>query len=256
MNKNQSIGMYVILGIMVLAFVSMLFSGPTSSTQELSYTTFIQKVEQKEIKSVDMGRDMLIAVPFKQPEAKKTEVNPLYGEIKAPKLQYKVAFPENSDVLAKLEENNVEINVKKSNESGSMFGLGSSFITILLVLGFIMLIIKSIQAGGAQAMSFGKSRAKMLMDNKVKTRFSDVAGIDEEKKELEEIIKTKTQAYVLDKADSLGLDLEVEITVDNSELPVPVSVVLTGAAAPYAKARLSNIIANDLAVPKEAQIWN
>ena len=42
MNKNQSIGMYVILGIMVLAFISMLFSGPTSSTEELSYTTFIQ----------------------------------------------------------------------------------------------------------------------------------------------------------------------------------------------------------------------
>ena len=45
MNKNQSIGMYVILGIMVLAFISMLFSGPTSSTEELSYTAFLQKVE-------------------------------------------------------------------------------------------------------------------------------------------------------------------------------------------------------------------
>ena len=45
MNKNQSVGMYVILGIMVLAFVSMLFSGPTSSTEELSYTAFMQKVE-------------------------------------------------------------------------------------------------------------------------------------------------------------------------------------------------------------------
>ena len=188
MNKNQSIGMYIILGIMILAFISMLFSGPTSSTQELSYTTFIQKVENKEIKSVELGHDTLIAVPFKQPETKKTEINPIYGEIKAPKHQYKVAFPENSNILPKLQENNVEINVKKASESGSLFGLGSSFLTILLVLGFIMLIIKSIQAGGAQAMSFGKSRAKMLMDNKVKTRFSDVAGIDEEKKELEEIV--------------------------------------------------------------------
>ena len=143
MNKNQSIGMYVILGIMVLAFVSMLFSGPTSSTQELSYTAFMQKVEQKEIKSVDMGKDTLLAIPFKQPEAKKTEVNPIYGEIKAPKLQYKVAFPENSDILPKLQENGVEINVKKSSESGSLFA-GSSLITILLVLGFLMLIIKFI----------------------------------------------------------------------------------------------------------------
>ena len=107
MNKNQSIGMYVILGIMVMAFVSMLFSGPTSSTEELSYTAFMQKVEQKEIKSVDLGKDTLLAVPFKQPETKKAEVNPIYGEIKTPKLQYKVAFPENSDILPALEKNNV-----------------------------------------------------------------------------------------------------------------------------------------------------
>ena len=183
MNKNQSIGMYVILGIMVLAFISMLFSGPTSSTEELSYTAFLQKVENKEIKSVDMGKDALIALPVKQPEAKKTNSNPLYGEVRPPKLQYKVVLPENSDVLSKLEQNDVEISAKRANESNSAFGMGSSLITILLVLGFIMLIIKSIQA-----MSFGKSRAKMLMDSKVKTTFADVAGIDEERKELEEIV--------------------------------------------------------------------
>ena len=187
MNKNQSIGMYVILGIMVLAFISMLFSGPTSSTEELSYTTFLQKVENKEIKSVDMGKDSLIALPVNQPEAKKT-TNPWYGEVKPPKLQYKVVLPGNSDILNKLEENNVEISAKRASDSSSAFGIGSSLITILLVLGFIMLIIKSIQAGGAQAMSFGKSRAKMLMDSKVKTTFADVAGIDEERKELEEIV--------------------------------------------------------------------
>ena len=66
MNKNQSIGMYVILGIMVLAFISMLFTGPTSSTEELSYTTFMQKVENKEIKSVDIMRDTIIALPFEE----------------------------------------------------------------------------------------------------------------------------------------------------------------------------------------------
>ena len=188
MNKNQSVGMYIILGIMVLAFIAMLFNGPTSSTEELSYTTFLQKVENKEIKSVNLSKDALIAIPYKQPEAKQTTANPIYGEVKAPLLQYKVIIPENSDVLSKLESNNVEVNATKAGESGSMFGLGSSVITILLVFGFLLLIIKSIQAGGAQAMSFGKSRAKMLMDNKVKTTFNDVAGIDEERKELEEIV--------------------------------------------------------------------
>ena len=188
MNKNQSIGMYVILGIMVLAFISMLFTGPTSSTEELSYTAFLQKVENKEIKKVDMGKDILIAVPVNQPETKQKEINPFSGEVRTPQLQYKVVIPENSDVLTKLEANNVEVNATKASESGSMFGLGSSVITVLLIFGFLLLIIKSIQAGGAQAMSFGKSRAKMLMDSKVKTTFNDVAGIDEERKELEEIV--------------------------------------------------------------------
>ncbi|MBO5739138.1 ATP-dependent zinc metalloprotease FtsH [bacterium] len=188
MNKNQSVGMYVVLGIMVLAFISMLFSGPTSSTEEISYTNFMQKVENKEIKSVEMSRDSLIAIPIKQPEAKKSEISPIYGEIKPAQHQYKVALPSNTDIIPQLEKNNIEISVKKMSESNSVLGMGSSLITLLLVLGFIMLIIKSIQAGGAQAMSFGKSRAKMLMDNKVKTTFADVAGIDEEKKELEEIV--------------------------------------------------------------------
>ena len=188
MNKNQSIGMYVILGIMVLAFISMLFAGPTSSTEELSYTAFLQKVENNEIKSVNLGKDSLIAIPINQPKEEKKIAKPLYGEVNPPQLQYKVVLPENADVLAKLEAKNIDVNATRNSESGSMFGMGSSIITILLVFGFLLLIIKSIQAGGAQAMSFGKSRAKMLMDSKVKTTFKDVAGIDEERKELEEIV--------------------------------------------------------------------
>ena len=79
MNKNQSIGMYVILGIMVLAFISMLFTGPTSSTEELSYTAFLQKVDNQEIKSVNLGKDSLIAIPVKQPEANQPQSRQLCG---------------------------------------------------------------------------------------------------------------------------------------------------------------------------------
>ena len=81
MQKNQSIGMYIILGILILAFISMLFNEPTSSTEELSYTSFIQKVENKEIKNVEMDKDVLIAHPINQPEAKPIK-NPWYGEVK------------------------------------------------------------------------------------------------------------------------------------------------------------------------------
>lgn len=190
MNKSQSVGMYVILGVMVLAFVSMLFSGPTTNTKELTYTEFVQKLQVGEIKSVQMDKDSLLALPTKQEVSTKTQqVNPLYGVSKtSPTLQYHVLIPQDSDIMKKLELAKVNISVKKPSESSQMINIFGSLVLPLLFIIFLVVMAKSIQAGGSQAMSFGKSKAKMLLDSKVKTTFDDVAGIDEEKKELEEIV--------------------------------------------------------------------
>ncbi len=190
MNKSQSVGMYVILGVMVLAFISMLFTGPTTNTKELTYTEFVQKLENHEIKSVQMDKDSLLALPIKQEkETKQQNVNPLYGATKmVPTTQYHVLIPQSSDIMKKLENANVDISVKKPSESSQLINIFGSLILPLLFIIFLVVMAKSIQAGGSQAMSFGKSKAKMLLDSKVKTTFNDVAGIDEEKKELEEIV--------------------------------------------------------------------
>ncbi len=191
MNKSQSTGMYVILGIMILAFVSMLFSGPTTNTQELTYTNFVQKVENGEIKSVEMDKEFLIAQPLKQPEQTEKEKKapkPIYGELKKATLQYKVLIPQGSDILTKLEENNVIIEVKKPSESSQILNVLGSLILPLLFIIFLIIMARGLSAGGSQAMSFGKSKAKLLLDSKVKVTFDDVAGIDEERKELEEIV--------------------------------------------------------------------
>ncbi len=189
--KSQSVGMYVILGIMVLAFVSMLFAGSTTQTTELSYTTFVQKLNAGEIKSVQIDKNSVIAIPLKQPEAPKTtsKYEALMGApAQAPTLQYHVLVPNAADLMGKLEKANVDISVKKPSESSQVLGLLGSLILPLLFIVFLVVMAKSLQAGGSQAMSFGKSKAKMLLDSKVKTKFDDVAGIDEEKKELEEIV--------------------------------------------------------------------
>ena len=190
MNKSQSVGMYVILGVMVLAFISMLFTGPTTNTKELTYTEFVQKLGNHEIKSVQMDKDSLLALPIKQEkETKQQNVNPLYGATKmVPTTQYHVLIPQSSDIMKKLENANVDISVKKPSESSQLINIFGSLILPLLFIIFLVVMAKSIQAGGSQAMSFGKSKAKMLLDSKVKTTFNDVAGIDEEKKELEEIV--------------------------------------------------------------------
>ncbi len=194
MNKSQSTGMYIILAIMVLAFVSMLFNGPATNTQELAYSKFLEIAKNGEIKSVDIDKEYLIAVPAKQPkEEQKNEtqkpVSPLLAPQKVGELQYKVLIPTGADVVERLESlKNIEITAKKPSESSQWLGAIGGLILPLLFIVFLIMLARGIQAGGTQAMSFGKSKAKMMIDSKVKTTFNDVAGIDEEKKELEEIV--------------------------------------------------------------------
>lgn len=193
MNKNQSAGMYIVLAIIVLVFVSSVFmSGPATSTSELSYSDFVQKLDKGEFSKVEKADDYLIAIPKNQPKAEKsqktTEPNPFGVEKKTPLVQYKVLTPKESNLMTKLEDANVQIEVKKPSESSQLMAVLGSLLLPLLFIIFLVVMAKSIQAGGSQAMSFGKSKAKMLLDSKVKTTFKDVAGIDEEKQELEEIV--------------------------------------------------------------------
>ena len=193
MNKNQSAGMYIVLAIVAMVFISSVFmSGPTTSTSEISYSEFLQKLDNGEFSRVEKADDFLIAVPKNQPKAetKSTDVplSPLGVERKMPTVQYKVLTPKDNGLMERLENANVDISVKKPSESSQMLGLLGSVMLPLLFIIFLVVMAKSLQAGGSQAMSFGKSKAKMLLDSKVKTTFKDVAGIEEKKKELEEIV--------------------------------------------------------------------
>ncbi|HIS89169.1 TPA: ATP-dependent metallopeptidase FtsH/Yme1/Tma family protein, partial [Candidatus Avigastranaerophilus faecigallinarum] len=163
----------------------MLFSGPTTSTKVLSYTEFINKVKTAQIKEVVIDNDTVTAVPVD--ESIKTKVNGK-EEVTA-SLRYKVNIPSNDNTLyPMLEENNVNVEIKKTNESSSFMGLMGTALPILLIIAFFIILAKIIQTGGSQALSFGKSKAKMMLDSKVKVTFKDVAGIDEERQELEEIV--------------------------------------------------------------------
>ena len=193
MNKNQSAGMYIILAVIAMIFLSSVFMVPRTMNREISYSDFLQRLDRGEFSKIEKADDFLIAIPKEQPKAeeKKQEevpLNPFFTEQTQATVQYKVLTPKDDSLITKLEKANVELSVKKPSESTQMVGLIGSALLPLLFIIFLIVMAKSIQAGGSQAMSFGKSKAKMLLDSKVKTNFNDVAGIDEEKKELEEIV--------------------------------------------------------------------
>ena len=199
MNKSQSVGMYVILAIVVMIFMSTIFmTGKTTDTSEISYTNFLQRLDNGEFTKIEKYDDMIIAVPKDQPEKAKGDktaekLSPFLvpnGGEQVPLKVFKVQIPSRGDdeLMNKLNASGADITVKKSPETNQLAGNIGTFIIILIAIVSLGLMLKAIQAGGSQAMSFGKSKAKMLLDSKVKTTFKDVAGIDEEKKELEEIV--------------------------------------------------------------------
>ena len=174
MKKYQTTGIYITLMVIMLAFFASLLTAKTDLIKNTSYSEFMNMVKKNEVTKTIITKDYLIA------ETKTLEGNTL---------KHKVAIPLNSaNLIDKLEKNNIVIEIEHPSNSGHWIGLIGSLIFPLFLLIALILMFRSAQGGGSQAMSFGKSRAKMMLDNKVKVTFADVAGIDESKQELSEIV--------------------------------------------------------------------
>lgn len=167
----KNAGLYILLILVAISFLSSLYPhGPGIRT--VSYSQFLDSVEQNQIKKVDVV----------------TGSNQFKVESNTEKL--KVVVPDDPQLMATLKAHKVVINVQPTDQSGWWLSLLSSiFLPLLLIVGLWIFMLRQAQGGSNQAMSFGKSRAKMMVENKTKVTFADVAGIDEAKRELEEVVE-------------------------------------------------------------------
>jgi cell division protease FtsH len=102
--------------------------------------------------------------------------------------QFRTFAPDDPELVKSLRDKEVKIAAKPQDDSPWYIVLLLNWFPMLLLLGVWIFFMRQMQAGGGKAMSFGKSRAKLLTENQHRVTFSDVAGVDEAKDDLQEII--------------------------------------------------------------------
>ena len=167
---QKNIVLYLLI---IAAFVIAIdaFSGQSANKSELSYTGFIQQVQQKKVESVTITNDHGIKGKLKNG----TEFNSY--------------APSDETLIKTLQDNGVEITAAPPEQPAWWMSLLGSAIPIIILVVLFFFIMQQTQGGGGRVMNFGKSRAKLMGEGNVKVSFKDVAGAEEAKQELEEVVE-------------------------------------------------------------------
>lgn len=187
MKKQQTTGVLIltILVLVGLFFYTLMLNNRSQRIQELDYTSFLAKVSAGDIQKVVVQENVAEVTP------KEGSYQPLKGPGgMAIPLKYTVQLPPGAvdNWLPQLQAKNVAVKVAQPENGAQWWSIGASLLFPLLLLLMLVMVYRNAQAGGSQAMAFGKSRAKMALEQNVKITFKDVAGIDEAKAELEEVV--------------------------------------------------------------------
>ncbi len=221
MNKRwKSAGLYVLLAIVVIALATTFFERPPDRQERVTYSEFIKKVEAKEISQVAITSDKTRAIFTNQKDAASARTI----------VDLPATDPGLIDLLNK---NNVDIVVVPQADDSFWFkALSSLFLPLILLVGIFFLFRRAQNGPGNQAMNFGKSKARVQVEPNSQTTFSDVAGIDQAKLELTEVVDFLKNA---DRFTALGAK-------------IPKGVLLVGPPG-TGKTLLAKAVAGEAGVP-------
>lgn len=175
-NMKQSQKTMALWLMILLAVISILYlmSGKRQSIEHISFSKFISAVEANQVESVSIQGDTYKGIFRKDYEGGKPfETIGLINSEKAFEL---------------LSKSGAEVKYEKEKTTPMWQTFLVSWLPLIILFGFFFFMMRQVQVGGGKAMSFGRSKARLLVENQKRVTFEDVAGIDEAKDELEEII--------------------------------------------------------------------
>ncbi len=166
---HKNLALWLVITLMMIMLYN-LFSQKQTPETTISYTEFLSMVDNELVARVVLqGQELFV-----------TDVN---------RNHFKVFAPQDSDMIGILRAKGVTIEAKPPQEAPWYMNILVSWFPMIVLIGVWIFFMRQMQAGGGKALSFGKSRARLHSDQQAKVTFEDVAGIDEAKEELGEIIE-------------------------------------------------------------------
>ena len=168
----KNLSLWLVIGL-VMIFLFNLFNKPREPVKEITYSDFISYIEKGDVLKVVIENE---------------RVNGLFTN----QVAFQTAIPANDpDLLKLMKEKGVTIQVKPVEETPWYLTLLISWFPMLLLIGVWIFFMRQMQGGGGgrSAMSFGKSKARMLTEDTNKVTFDDVAGVEEAKEEVRELVE-------------------------------------------------------------------
>jgi cell division protease FtsH len=165
--------LWIVIFVAIIALYQLIQT-PRNNYIEIPYSEFLKNLENGEVKEVEFKGEEIKGTYA----TKKSELG--HG--------FRTVGPASDELIKTLREKNVAFKFVE-NKEGSLTHILFNWAPLILLIAIMVLFMRQIQAGGTKAMSFGRSRARMLTENQNKTTFKDVAGIDEAKEEVQEIVE-------------------------------------------------------------------